>query len=693
MDISTDIRYLKGVGEKFAKKLHKLGIYTIQDLLYHTPRYYLDRRNVRKIKELGTIQSNHVLIEGTVKEVHLIPTRSIKILKAIIQDETGFCIAQWFNQAYLKNVITPGTKIIIAGTIKEHHHLPPIIINAEEYEIIDNSDDKTSYHFYRLAPVYRLTKGISNKKMRALVSEALKSFSGDFPNLFKQAFIEEKNILDMECTFKAIHFPENEQIKDKALYTLKYIEAFEWMFSALIKKQRRKKEITKFKFEISPQLDERIRKLFPFTFTSFQDKVISDIKKDLTSSHPMNRLIQGDVGSGKTAVALYAMLVAVANKTQSAIMAPTEILAEQHFKTISSILGNSKVRYCLLTSSVQRKQKMQSIKAIENGEIDLIIGTHALIQEGVKFKNLGLIVIDEQHRFGVMQRAMLRQKANKPHCLVMTATPIPRTLWLTLFGDLDISVIAGSPPGRKAVKSFVRTPQSLPAIFNFIRKKISEGRQAFFVYPLIEPSDKLPIRSATKMYEYLKNQVFTDLNVALLHGEMPAYEKAQIMEDFRTNKIQILVSTIVIEVGIDIPNANIMVVENAERYGLAQLHQLRGRISRSPNESYFIMISKTKDPQAMKRLNTIAETNDGFKIAEEDLKLRGPGEIFGTQQSGLPNFKFLDLVKDKQIFISAYKSVVELIRDRNKFQQSVEENFLQEIRQKFSMKINLAEIG
>jgi ATP-dependent DNA helicase RecG len=377
-------------------------------------------------------------------------------------------------------------------------------------------------------------------------------------------------------------------------------------------------------------LDRRIRRLFPFKLTRAQERVISQIREDLQKDFPMNRLLQGDVGSGKTIVAAYALLAAIGNRTQSAIMAPTELLAEQHYNTMKTLLEGSRVKIALLSSSLTPSSKRRLLLEIREGQIDLVIGTHAIIQQEVEFKNLALVVIDEQHRFGVLQRAELRKKGKKPHTLVMTATPIPRTLSLTLYGDLELSIIDELPPGRKPIKTIVRPQHTLPMSFDFIKRKLREGLQAYFVYPLIDPSDSLPLKSATKMFQILQDE-FSEFRVALIHAQLPRKERDKIMQEFRSGVIDILVSTVVIEVGIDVPNASIMVIENAERYGLAQLHQLRGRIGRGAVHSYCLIFGNPKTSEARRRLEIIATTQDGFKIAEEDLRLRGPGEFFGTR--------------------------------------------------------------
>jgi ATP-dependent DNA helicase RecG len=424
--------------------------------------------------------------------------------------------------------------------------------------------------------------------------------------------------------------------------------------------------------KLSEQLDSRIRQRIPFVLTPAQEKVIAEIKEDLVKPYPMNRLLQGDVGSGKTIVAVYAILAAIGNHTQAAFMAPTEILAEQHYQTVSRILENSQVRIVLLTSGIKKKERLEKLELIRKGEIDLVIGTHALIQKDVVFNKLALLIIDEQHKFGVEQRETLRAKGENPHTIVMTATPIPQTLTFTIFGDLDLSVIDQLPPGRKPVKTILRSSDKLAEAFAFIRQKIHEGRQVYFVYPLIyeqkargeeQKENKKVLKSATQMAKQLKAQVFPEYNIKLLHGEMSQKKKDETMRDFRAGKISILVSTVVIEVGIDVPNACVMVIDHAERYGLAQLHQLRGRIGRGEHNSYCLLFGDVTTPESEKRLKIMEETNDGFRIAEEDLRIRGPGEFLGKRQSGFPEFKIADLSRDLEILKKVRQSAFTIIKD------------------------------
>ena len=455
------------------------------------------------------------------------------------------------------------------------------------------------------------------------------------------------------------------------------------------------KEVSGYKFRIGKNVENHIYKLFPFELTKSQQKVISEINEDMCSERPMNRLLQGDVGSGKTAVAVYALLAAVANGFQTAFMAPTEILAEQHYRTLSHLLEDADVEILLLTGGAKTKVKKENIERIKHGDVNLVIGTHALIDKGVEFKKLGLIVIDEQHKFGVMQRTRLRQKGHKwqPDVLVMTATPIPRSLSLTVFGDLDISTIDELPPGRTPVETYRVPVKKESDAYAFIRKEIEKGRQAFVVYPLVDESEKLELKSATVEAERLRDEVFAGLNVGLLHGQLKPELKELIMSDFVNHKYDILVSTIVIEVGIDVPNATVMAIEHAERFGLAQLHQLRGRIGRSSHQSYCLLFGIPKSAESRQRLKTMQETNDGFKIAEEDLKIRGPGEFFGTRQHGLPEFKIGDIINDYDIIKLARADAFDLVREGNESKDSKKHMLLKRIMESFKDKLDLINTG
>lgn len=677
------VQFIKGVGPERCKTLNRLGIHTIRDLLYYFPRTYLDRTKIKTIadvlKDGKFLPTEEQTITGKILAITLQRTRrGINVLQIAVGDDTGIIYATWFNQPFLKKNFQKGDEIILSGRIK--YYKQPFL-ESPEYEIIRN-EEQQPLHSGGIIPCYPLTAGIGQKYLRLIVKRAMEKYANHLVNTID--FIPEHpaNLLPIAEAVKQIHFPESEANLKLARDSIVWEELFLLQLSMAQKYYSVKKSPVKYQLKLSEQLDSRIRSRFerdfavtpqriPFVLTPAQEKVIAEIKEDLVKPYPMNRLLQGDVGSGKTIVAVYAILAAIGNHTQAALMAPTEILAEQHYQTISRILENSQVRIVLLTSGIKKKERLEKLELISKGEIDLVIGTHALIQKDIVFNKLALMIIDEQHKFGVEQRETLRAKGENPHTIVMTATPIPQTLTFTIFGDLDLSVIDQLPPGRKPVKTILRSSAKLAEAFSFIRQKIHEGRQVYFVYPVIyeqrakseeQVENKVVLKSATQMAKQLKAQVFPEYNIKLLHGEMSEKKKDEIMRNFRAGKINILVSTVVIEVGIDVPNACVMVIDHAERYGLAQLHQLRGRIGRGAYNSYCLLFGDVTTPESEKRLGIMEETNDGFRIAEEDLRIRGPGEFLGKRQSGFPEFKIADLSRDLEILKKVRQSAFTLIK-------------------------------
>lgn len=565
--------------------------------------------------------------------------------------------------------------------------------HPETHALIREQPPPSPVHTGAIVPIYPLTEGIYLKGLRRIVKRAVDEFSGVVEDVLPPTVLKRKSLLPVVDAIRNIHYPQNEQLLTAAKRRLIYEELFLHQLAMGLRRRKLRANPSQFRLTISDQMDLRIKARFPFMLTRAQQRVMAEIRKDLSSEWPMNRLLQGDVGSGKTVVALYALLAAVGNRLQGAIMAPTEILAEQHYSNVCRYLTGSKVRVLLLAGSLSRKERASALSAIASGEVDLVIGTHALIEEDVVFPKLAVAVIDEQHKFGVIQRADLIAKGLSPHVLVMTATPIPRTLAMTAFGDLDVSTIDEMPPGRGRVKTIVRSTATMPKAFEFIRRKIAEGRQAFFVYPLIDPSDVLPLDSATEMAARLKTSVFPDLNIGLLHGGMSSEEKDAVMRDFRSGRIHILVSTIVIEVGIDVPNATIMVIGHAERYGLAQLHQLRGRIGRGSHESYCLLFGDARTPEARRRLEIMEKTTDGFKIAEEDLRIRGPGEFLGTRQHGLPQFRAADIMRDFAILREARDDAIALLAADPNLENKEHQAIRHAIERQYADKLSLGAVG
>ncbi len=647
------LQYLKGVGPKRADLLGRLGLLTLHDLLYYLPKDYQDRTQITPISELKF--GSKATIKGRVLDVSLRPLRGRRsVLEVLISDDTGTIIATWFNQPFLRDRFRKGQGLSLHGKIKGYKYLE--ILNPE-FESLEPEEEPT-LSTNRIVPVYPLTEGLGQGYLRRLIKKALDEHAPYFEEILPELLHKLRHLVPIEEAIKEVHFPTSMEAMKKARRRLAYEELFLLELTLALRRGRIKQE-EGYAFKVGPNVDNHIRRLFPFKLTGAQESVLKEIRKDMESPRPMNRLLQGDVGSGKTVIALYAMLAVVANGFQAAFMAPTEILAEQHYRTLQRYLAHSRVRISLLIGGTPNKYKKEGLEALSRGEIDIAVGTHALISRDVHFKQLGLVVIDEQHKFGVLQRAELRRKGHRPDVLVMTATPIPRSLSLTLFGDLDISVIDEMPPGRIPVKTLWITRRKLPEAYEFIRARLREGRQVFVVYPLIEESEKLDLRSAKEGAELFK-KCFPEFKVELLHGRMNSADKERIMLAFRENRTQLLVSTIVIEVGIDVPNATVMIIEHAERFGLAQLHQLRGRIGRGAEQSYCLLFAEPSSPEAKKRLEVFTRTNDGFDIAEEDLKLRGPGELFGTRQHGLVDFRVADLVKDLPLLAQAREDAFRL---------------------------------
>ncbi|MFC1524880.1 ATP-dependent DNA helicase RecG [Planctomycetota bacterium] len=669
-DLLTSVQFIKGVGPERAKMLKRLGVSTVYDLLYFFPRKYLDRSQIKKIRDVSKGIDEEQTIQGTVMAISSHRGRTRKsILEVAIGDGTGVIMATWFNQPYLKQYFKKETRLMISGKVKLYNRR--LQFASPEFELGKDSADKM-LHTGGIIPCYSLTEGLSQKVIRSVIKRVLEKYVEVLPDVFNSLttvlFGRSLKLMPIQEAINHMHFPVSVGVVEAARRRLVYEELFLFQLVLAGKRQEIKRSKVKYPLTISSLMDKRIRARIPFQLTRSQGKVIQEIKADLECHQPMNRLLQGDVGSGKTIVAVYAALAAIGNGTQVAFMAPTEILAEQHYQTLTRLLKDSRVRLTLLTSGLKARERQEKINQIKKQDIDLIVGTHALIQEDVGFSKLGLLIIDEQHKFGVLQRASLRGKGINPHLLVMTATPIPRTLALTAFGELDLSTINELPPGRRPVKTILRSTKKIAGAFSFIRDKIKEGRQVYFVYPLIEQSprleaNKIVLKSATQMAKYLKKEVFKEFNIALLHGAMKEQKKDRIMKDFRQGKIQVLVSTVVIEVGIDVPNASVMVIDNAERYGLSQLHQLRGRVGRSSYQSYCLLFGDFTTPGAKKRLRVMEATNDGFKIAEEDLRIRGPGEFLGTRQSGLPEFKIADLTHDFSILQETRQAAFKLMRD------------------------------
>lgn len=643
--LNTLIENLTRVGKTTAGRLKKLGINNVSDLLYYFPFRYDDFSQIVKIKDLQPGQQ--VTIKGKILLInnHQAHKKRMVITEALIEDESGTIKVVWFNQPFLIKILKPTDEVYLAGQV-EFNKLGLQFVSPI-YEKITGESLNTA----KIVPVYSTTSNLTQKQIRFLVSQALKSVK-----LIKEwlpaEIIERNNLANLNFALTQIHWPKDFKILDKARFRLKFDELFLIALQTqILRKFLAKSQAPQIKFQ--EQDIKNFVSSLPFALTSDQKKAAWQIFLDLEKDKPMNRLLEGDVGSGKTVVAALAILNTILNKQQTVFMAPTEILAKQHFLTITKFFQDFKFKIGLLTSNNQlvnyssgEIKKSNFLELIKKGELDLVIGTHALIEDNVEFKNLGLVIIDEQHRFGVEQRKKLKDKnKNKlsPHFLSMTATPIPRSLALILYGDLDLSMIKEMPKGRKKIITQIIPEQKRPSAYEFIRAEIKKGRQVFVICPLIDPSDKLGVKSVKEEFKKLDKVVFPDLKIGLLHGKLKAQAKEEIMNEFKANKIKILVSTSVVEVGIDIPNATIMMIEGSERFGLAQLHQFRGRVGRGEHQSYCFLFTENNLPKTLERLGALVKSNDGFALAEYDLKFRGPGEVYGTRQSGLPDLQMATL--------------------------------------------------
>jgi ATP-dependent DNA helicase RecG len=665
--LSTPLQYLKGVGPRKAADLKRAGLVTVEDLLYRLPFRYEDRSRMQPIATLRAGYKAAVL--GEIKSANLATTRrrGFKIFHAVVGDTSGAIRCTWMNQAFLADILKPRLTVVIFGEVRLDstglHFMNP------EYELV--GDELTGVHTARIVPFYEKTGTVTPNMQRKIVRQALDQLPPAVADVLPGEMRERLALVPRRVALEEAHFPPNDASVDR-LNAFRTPPQRRMIFEEFFLFQvghawRRHATSIELKPHV-PKVDDRIRaaaaKVLPFRLTPGQKRALKEIVDDMRLAKPMHRLLQGDVGAGKTIVALLAAVVAMENGLQVAFMAPTEILAGQHYATIAKLLAQSRFRVDLLTGSTPGLHKHTLLAHIERGTTNLVVGTHALVQEKVTFHKLGLVVIDEQHRFGVVQRARLREKGLRPDVLLMTATPIPRTLALTDYSELDVSKIDDLPPGRKPVRTWVKPESRRDEIYEIIRGELDAGRQAYVIYPLVEESEKIDLKSATEMADHLQQEIFPAYRVALLHGRMKQDAKDRVMHAFAGGQIHILVSTTVVEVGVDVPNATVMVVEHAERFGLSQLHQLRGRVGRGAHESHCILLYQAPwTDEARERLKAMAATNDGFLIAEKDLELRGPGDFFGTRQSGLPKLRTGDLVRDRDIMEDAHREARRLVEE------------------------------
>ena len=669
MDLTSSLTYIKGVGPGRAAMLEAKGLSTVEDLLAYVPFRYEDRSNVKAVNDLAPGEMATVIAEVRSASLSGFKRRNLGLFEASFTDRSrGTLVGKWFHGGYLANVFAPGQKVALYGKVEFDSFAGQITMLHPEYEILTDEDDaaEAALHLGRVVPIYEAVAKISTRMLRAMVHRVLETLAPVEDQLPEEVRRRLK-LPDRWTAIKETHFPPQDSdmrllnaFRSQAQFRLIFEEFF-WLECGVALKRSKARTMPGISFELTEGVREKVKAMLPFKPTGAQKRVLGEIAQDMKAPRPMNRLLQGDVGSGKTIVAAEAAVIAIENGYQVAVLAPTEILAAQHYYYFKQLLAKLNYVVVQLTGSFTSREKGQLKKLIAAGLAHVAIGTHALLEKDVEFAKLGLAIVDEQHRFGVMQRFELLQKGVHPDVLVMTATPIPRTLALTLYGDLDVSVIDEMPPGRKPIVTRHVTADHAEQVYSFLKRQIDEGRQAYVVYPVIEESETGAMKAAEKMHEHLSQEVFPGIAVGLMHGRLGADEKESTMERFKKGEIKILVSTTVIEVGVDVPNATVMVVEQAERFGLAQLHQLRGRVGRGAAQSYCILITERLGDTAKERIRTLVDTNDGFLIAEMDLKLRGPGEFFGTKQSGLPSLRVANILRDKEILEAARREALDFV--------------------------------
>jgi len=704
-NLETSIRFIRGVGPKMAELLARKGIHTVEDALYLLPNRYEDRRSLSSIEELrpGCVE----VFSAEVKAADAVSSKGGRsFFEALVGDDSGNLVLKWFhcNPRFMKGIWQPGKRgiftgeVVMYGSRREIHH--------PEVEWLKAGEDLASLvagdpvNFGRTVPFYPLTEGLHQKSLRKVLKEVVDNHSSSIMTHVPDAVVQRRSLIPISEAFRAVHFPANDadlpalnSHDTTAHRTLIFDELFFLQLGLAMKKQGTSLE-EGIPFTITHQYTRPLLKLLPYTLTAAQKRVLSEIKEDMASSCPMYRLVQGDVGSGKTIVALLSALLAVENNCQTAIMAPTELLAEQHYLTIHTLCEQLGIKVCLLSSAIRGKARVATLEAIASGEVQVVVATQAVIQEKVEFKRLGLGIIDEQHRFGVLQRGILKKKGVNPHILVMTATPIPRSLAMTVFGDLSLSVIDELPPGRTPVATKVCYESQRSQVYRLVAEEVRSGRQAYLICPLVEESEKSELRAATQVAEHLAADIFPEMRIGLLHGRLKPEEKEAMMHSFKAREIDILVATTVIEVGIDVPNATVMVVEHADRFGLSQLHQLRGRVGRGHKLSRCILLTGGKlSEEAQRRLTVMESTTDGFRIAEADLELRGPGDFLGTRQAGLPDFRVASILRDVGVLEEARQEAFALVEQDPRLASAEHSPLREELLRRWGGRLELAGVA
>ncbi len=685
--LATPVQYLKGVGPVRAELLERLGLRTAQEVLFFFPRDYQDMSELRSISDLD--ENASVSICGVVEETDLRDTGSGRSLLGVLVREGNYYLrALWFNQPYMRQRFPVGRRLLLSGTAK---------LNGGRWEMVHPKveflADDAAPPAGRILPVYALTEGLSQNHMRRIVEHVIELCTAAVPEAFPDEFLDAHQLWPIHAALPQIHNPAGPEALEQARRRFIFQELFVLQLALALRKQWLTVDAAAPPLPVDGKIDSRIRRLFSFRLTEDQERAIREITADLAREHPMNRLLQGDVGSGKTIVAVYAMLVAIAHGHQASIMAPTEILARQHYETFSRLLQQARVRMTLLTGALTAAQRKRILEKVAQGEIDLVVGTQAIVQSGVEFARLGLVVIDEQHKFGVRQRSALKQAGLAPHYLVMTATPIPRTMALSLYGDLEISTLREPPPGRQPVRSYLAEEHQRAKWWDFYRRKLREGRQGYVITPLVDESETIDAANVRQVFEDLKQDELRGFRLDLLHGRMTPDEKAAAMERFRAGQTQVLVSTSVVEVGVDVPNATVMTIEGGERFGLAQLHQLRGRINRGSHPGFLCVFAAPQTDESRQRLEAFVKTTSGFDLAEIDFQLRGPGDIFGSQQHGLPRFYVADLARDAAVLEEARQAAQQLVAADPKLRDPRHDRLRKMTMSRYGRALELGDVG
>ncbi|MDR1140984.1 MAG: ATP-dependent DNA helicase RecG [Planctomycetaceae bacterium] len=690
-DLRSQVQYLKGVGTQRAEILKRIGIIRAADLLFYFPRDYQDmteRREINQLQEDRTLQT----IIGTIEEWDTRSTVRGQLLTLIVNcNGKGYVKGLWFKMSFIMRDFARGRRVMLTGKPKYDH--PFWTMMHPQITYLAETEDEDEVEPY--LPIYPLTEGLKQFHLRRILRNMLPIYAPLLDEVFPEQFLAEHKLLPIREAIPAIHFPPDKTTMLWAKRRFIYQELFVLQLGLAVRRLQHRTHLKASPLPVDKKIDVRIRQRFPFTLTKAQERVIKEIVNDMSRPVPMNRLLQGDVGSGKTVVAVYAMLLAVANGHQAVFMAPTEVLARQHLRTLTRMLENSQVKIVPLFGGQKPNERAGILQDIATGSAQIVVGTQAIIQNEISFQKLGLVVIDEQHKFGVLQRAVLKTGGKfDPHYLVMTATPIPRSVTMTLFGDLDVSIMNGMPPGRQKVTTYLAEPERRTAWWDFVARKVTEdGWQGYVVVPLVEESENFDARSLQEVYEQLSTGLLKGIRLGIIHGRMSAAEKEKIMFDFRTGEIQILIATTVIEVGVDVPNANLLTIESAERFGLSQLHQLRGRIGRGGNPGYCTVFCNAVTEESQKRLQAFVKLSDGFKLAEKDFEIRGAGDLFGTQQHGMPPFRVADLVRDKEILYEARQDATDMVLADPGLAQPEHAKLRRQMLGRYGAVLNLGDVG